>query len=67
MKNLIFAALMIMTGSAFADNPLIDAAQIGNIEEVAMLLESGADVNARNENGWTALTQPIMDATLKGC
>ncbi len=34
---------------------LLKAAKKGDIEEVRLLLEKGADVNSRNMDGWTAL------------
>ena len=38
-----------------ADNALIDAAQRGNIESVKQHLDAGADVNAKDDSGWTPL------------
>jgi len=34
---------------------LLNACEIGDLEKVKQLLESGADVNAKNKYGWTAL------------
>ncbi len=34
---------------------LIKAAKEGNILEVKKTLEKGANINAKNENGWTTL------------
>ena len=34
---------------------IIEAAMSGNVEELKKLISDGADVNAKNNNGWTAL------------
>lgn len=41
--------------------PLMAAAKGGNLEIVRFLLERGADVNARNEYGKTALRLAALD------
>src|SRR5271157_1133937 len=41
---------------------LIDAAEIGDVKTVRALIKAGADVNARDKHGWTAL----MIATANG-
>ena len=45
-------------GSFFGANltvPLVDAAMAGSMEMVKLLVEAGADINARGHDGWTAL------------
>ena len=37
------------------DKELLNACRIGDLEEVKQLLRMGADVNARDEDGWTVL------------
>lgn len=37
------------------DTPLIVASLIGNEEIIKILLSGGAEVNARDKDGWTAL------------
>jgi ankyrin repeat protein len=37
------------------DKELLDAAQHGKTEKLREYLEGGADVNTKNENGWTLL------------
>ena len=44
------------------DISIIKAAQEGNIEAVKQHLAAGADVNAKDENGWT----PLNSAAVKG-
>lgn len=39
---------------AYNGQDLIDAAQRGDISSVKSLLNKGADMNAKNKNGWTA-------------
>ena len=48
---------LAMGGHAFADTwtDLRYAVYNGNTEEVARLLNGGADINMQNEEGWTAL------------
>ena len=49
------------TGKA-PDISILKAAQEGNIEAVKQHLAAGADVNAKDENGWT----PLNSAAVKG-
>lgn len=39
----------------FQETRLIRAAKDGNITTIQKLIDRGADINAKNENGWTAL------------
>ena len=43
------------------NNALIRASEEGNIETVARLLEKGADVNAKNNDGYTAFIRASMN------
>ncbi len=60
MKKTIVALfpliLLAVSPVAFAaECPLCDAAYDGNLSEVKILIDNGANVNATNENGWTSL------------
>ena len=48
-------ALMVATAATPADSPVADAAMRGDLDEVRELLRSGADVNAPQSDGLTAL------------
>ena len=57
-KRGMLAALgmvMLLSASSFAESPVADAAMKGNLDEVRALLASGADVNAPQGDGMTAL------------
>ena len=47
--------LLVLLSAAPADSPVADAAERGDIEMVRSLLKSGADVNAAQGDGMTAL------------
>ncbi|MDZ7778805.1 MAG: ankyrin repeat domain-containing protein [Gemmatimonadota bacterium] len=49
----LLATLLVTAGST--DSPVADAAQRGDVEAVVALLEQGADVNAAQGDGMTAL------------
>ena len=54
--SLFFAVALSSTAQPAArEYPLHEAAACGNIEQVRLLLCRGADVNVRDENGWTPL------------
>lgn len=66
---LIICSSLTFVGPALADSgsddmnaELITAAFLGNLEQVQRLLEKGANVNAKRDNGITAL----MGASLEG-
>ncbi|MBI2883329.1 MAG: ankyrin repeat domain-containing protein, partial [Candidatus Methylomirabilis oxyfera] len=46
----------LFEGSGKPVDRLIEASKSGDIEKVKRLLAEGADVNARDTDGWTALT-----------
>lgn len=46
-------------------NELIQAAQAGDLDTVKRLLAGGADVNARDADGWSALVRACYNAELK--
>jgi ankyrin repeat protein len=46
-------------------NELMAAAHAGDLAQVQRLLAAGADVNARDENGWSPLMQACYNAELK--
>jgi ankyrin repeat protein len=49
------AAFVISLAPRAADNALLEAIRIGNAAEATRLVQSGADVNVRDESGATAL------------
>jgi uncharacterized protein len=55
LKTFSAVLLSAMTGAAFAQAEIADAASKGNKAEVERLLKSGADVNAQQADGATAL------------
>jgi ankyrin repeat protein len=55
LKTLTAVLLAVMAGGAFAQADLADAASKGNKAEVERLLKHGADVNAQQADGATAL------------
>jgi uncharacterized protein len=55
LKALSALLLSVMAGAAFAQAEIADAASRGNDREVERLLKSGADVNAQQGDGATAL------------
>jgi uncharacterized protein len=55
LKTLSAVLLSAMVGAAFAQAEIADAASKGNVAEIQRLLKSGADVNAQQADGATAL------------
>jgi ankyrin repeat protein len=53
----IAAVVLVGCGNPEADRALLEAARDGNIEAVRQHLAAGADVNAKNDFGWTPLHQ----------
>ena len=56
MKKLLATTIVsvLLATTSFAD-PIHDAAKDGDLAGVQALLDAGADVNAKDENGRTAL------------
>jgi ankyrin repeat protein len=68
--SLIAAALLVIAASprlaaAAADAPVADAAMRGDTEQVRTLLRGGADVNAAQGDGMTALHWTALNGDLK--
>ncbi|MEO6185763.1 MAG: ankyrin repeat domain-containing protein [Steroidobacteraceae bacterium] len=57
--------LSALAGAAFADAEIADAASRGNTAEIERLLKSGADVNAQQADGATALQWAAYRADAK--
>jgi len=55
LKTLTAVLLAAMASAAFAQAPIADAASTGNKAEIERLLKRGADVNAQQADGATAL------------
>ena len=63
MKNLLItiaAAALVGCSNAEVNITLIQAAKNGNIELVKSALDNGANVNAKDADGWTALHQSAL-------
>ena len=60
LKTLVATRDAANARGAFGSTPLMDAAVAGSVEAMAVLLDQGADVNAQNPFGTTAL---MMSAT----
>ena len=58
------------SSSMSLDSELIESAKSGNLDQVHDLLKRGANVNAKNEGGWTALVKhggtPLILASFYG-
>jgi len=63
MKHLLLTtiAAVVLVGCGNPDGALIQAAKDGNIEAVKQHLAAGADVNAKNESGYTPLHHAAVD------
>ena len=53
--GLALLATLLLWGATPAESPVADAAMRGDLTEVCTLLRSGADVNAAQGDGMTAL------------
>ena len=49
------AILLVLVGAVFVESPVADAARSGDLDEVRLLLRGGADVNAAQGDGMSAL------------
>lgn len=68
IKVIILIAIItlgVITCSSNSGKALIDAAMDGNFEKVKLLIEKGADVNAKNNNGQTALMYASREGDLE--
>lgn len=54
----------INTKSLFGDYPINIAATRGEIEEISLLLNSGADIDSRGEHGYTPLHNAVEQGHL---
>ena len=60
MRHILFTIISVVLvgcGNPKSDIALINAAKRGNIEAVKSALADGADMNANDADGWTALHQ----------
>lgn len=61
MDFLKYVYLVLIIASSAAANELVNAAQLGDIGRVRELLNKGADVNTKNNLGYTALMAASRD------
>ena len=64
IRDLLQGSADCNTRNAEGATLLIQAAEIGNLELVKMLIEAGADVNATDPQGWTALMKALYNHDL---
>lgn len=55
---------LLLTGAGAPDSPVADAAMRGDVDEVRVLLRAGADVNAAQGDGMTALHWAAMSGSV---
>ena len=55
LSSLVAGVFMLAVGSPATASPLIEAASMGDTQKVQTLLEQGTDVNAKDDDGSTAL------------
>jgi len=58
---LLMMALFSCGRDKTLDQNLLNASALGNLEKAKRMLEAGADVNARDEQGWTSLMYASVD------
>ena len=61
LKTLVTSPDTANARGAFGETPLMDAAVAGSVEAMTVLLDKGADVNAQNPFGTTALMMSATD------
>ena len=60
-----FITLGIIACSSNSGEELIDAARYGDLETVKLLIENGADINAKDEDGYTVLMHASFNGYLE--
>jgi ankyrin repeat protein len=57
IRLFVFLTSLVLVFPAYADinADLLESAEKGNVTAVKALLDKGADINAKDEGGWTAL------------
>lgn len=55
VKALLAAGVNVNMTDSMGKTPLMEAAQLGALEEARLLIQANANINAQSKTGWTSL------------